>query len=57
MAVREGDHGSGPAQEWSLLSHSSGQEPWVLGLEELFRLQRAAGDADGPAGELAFIDR
>ena len=57
MAAREGDHGSGTAQEWSLISHSSGQEPWVSGLEELLRLQREAGNADGPAGELAFIER
>jgi len=55
MAVREGDPGSGPADEWSLSSHSPGQEPWIVGLEELFRLQREAGD-DGLAGELALIE-
>jgi len=52
MAVREGNHGSGPAEEWSLSSHSPGQEPWIVGLEELFRLQREAGD-DGLAGDSA----
>ena len=57
ISVRGGASGSGPAREWSLLSHSSGQEPWVLGLEQLFRLQREAGDADGPAGELALVER
>jgi len=56
MAFWEGDHGSGLAEEWSLTSHSPGQEPWVVGLEELVRLQREAGDADGPAGELALIE-
>ena len=53
VAAREGDYGSRPAQEWSLRRHSSGQEPWVLGLEELLRLQREAGNADGLAGEAA----
>ena len=57
MAVQEGGRGSGPAEEWSLSSHSPGQEPWVVGLEELVRLQREAGDADGLAGELALTDR
>ena len=57
MTFRASAPSSGSAQEWSLLSHSSGQEPWVLGLEELFRLQREAGDADGPAGDLALIER
>ena len=55
MAVREGEHGSGPVDEWSLSSHSPGQEPWIVGLEELFRFQREAGD-DGLAGELALIE-
>jgi hypothetical protein len=45
--------GRASTHEWSLHSHSPGQEPWVLGLQELFRLQREAGDADGPVGELA----
>jgi hypothetical protein len=56
MAVWEGDDDSAPAEEWDLVSHSPGQEPWILGLEELLRLQREAGDADGPAGELALIE-
>jgi len=56
MAVWEGDHGNAPAEEWSLLTHSPGQEPWVVGLEELLRLQREAGDADGLAGEVALIE-
>ena len=55
MTGREGDYGSGPAEEWSLTSHSPGQEPWILGLEEMVLLQRAAGDDDGLAGELALI--
>ena len=50
--VREGHHASGLAEEWSLSSHSSGQEPWSLGFEELARLRREAGDADGLDGEL-----
>ena len=50
--VREGNHGSGPAGGWSLVSHSPGQEPWFPGFEELARLRREAGDADGLAGEL-----
>ena len=54
-AVRERDPSSGPVEEWSLSSHSPGQEPWIVGLEELFRLQREAGD-DGLAGELALIE-
>jgi hypothetical protein len=53
MAVLTGTHSKESTHEWSLLSHSSGQEPWILGLEELFRLQREAGDADCPAAELA----
>lgn len=57
MDVPEGDSGSGPAEEWSLLSHSPGQEPTVVGLEELYRLQRAAGNADGPAEELLLVER
>jgi hypothetical protein len=55
MEAREGDHGSGPAEDWSLSSHSPGQEPWIVGLEELLRLRREAGD-DGLAGELALIE-
>jgi len=50
--VREGDHGSGAAAEWDLVSHSLGQEPWFRELEELVRLQREAGNADGLDGEL-----
>ena len=56
MIVREGDHGSGPLEEWSLVSHSPGQEPWIVGLEELVLLRHAAGDDDGLAGELALIE-
>jgi hypothetical protein len=56
MEVCEGEHGSGPEEEWSLTSHSPGQEPWVVGLEELLRLQRAAGDDDGLAGELVLVE-
>jgi len=48
----QGDHGSEPAEEWSLSSHSPGQEPWFLRFEELARLRREAGDADGLDGEL-----
>jgi hypothetical protein len=55
MAALEGDPGRGPAEKWSLSSHSPGQEPWIVGLEELFRLQREAGD-DGLAGEFALIE-
>ena len=55
MEVWEGAHGSGPDKEWSLTSHSPGQEPWIVRLEELLRLQRAAGDDDGLAGELSLI--
>jgi len=53
VGVREGDHGSGPAGEWSLSSHSPGQEPWSVEFEELVRLRREAGDADGLDGELS----
>jgi len=56
MAVREGDYGSGPAKEWSLFSHSPGQEPMIVGLEELYRLRREAGNADGPAEELVLME-
>lgn len=56
MAVPEGDHGGGPAEEWSLSSHSPGQEPWILGLEELLRLQRATRNDDGLTSELALIE-
>ena len=52
VGVREGDHGRGPAGEWSLSSHSPGQEPWSVEFEELVRLRREAGDADGLDGEL-----
>jgi len=52
MAVRKGDLGNGPAEGWSLFSHSPGPERRVIGLEELDRLQREAGD-DGLAGEWA----
>jgi len=45
-----------PAEAWSLLSHSPGQEPWIAGLGELIRLQRGAGNADGPPEELALIE-
>jgi hypothetical protein len=55
MAVRKGDLGNGPAEGWSLFSHSPGPERRVIGLEELDRLQREAGD-DGLAGELALIE-
>jgi|GEM_PF-1444423 hypothetical protein len=54
MAVRDGGSGDRPMEEWSLTSHSSGQEPWILKLEELMRLQYDAGDDDGMAGELAL---
>jgi hypothetical protein len=50
-----GGHGSRPEEEWSLTAHSPGQEPWVLKVEELVLLGRAAGDDDGMAGELAFV--
>ena len=56
MAGREGNHGSGPAEKWSLSLHSPGQEPWIMGLEELILLQRADGNDDGLAGELALIE-
>ena len=52
VGVGEGNNGSGPAGEWSLSSHSPGQEPWSLGFEELARLRREAGNADGLDGEL-----
>jgi hypothetical protein len=52
VGVREGNHGRGPAGEWSLSSHSPGQEPWSVEFEELVRLRREAGDADGLDGEL-----
>jgi hypothetical protein len=56
LTVREDDHDRGPKEEWSLTSHSPGQEPWIVGLEELLRLQRAAGEDDGLAGELALVE-
>ena len=56
LTVRGDDHSRGPAEEWSLTSHSSGQEPWILGLEEMVLLQHAAGEDDGLAGELALIE-
>ena len=56
MEVWEGAHGSRPDKEWSLTSHSPGQEPWMLGLEEMVLLQRAAGEDDGLAGELALVE-
>jgi hypothetical protein len=46
------DYNGELAEEWSLSSHSPGQEPWCLGFEELARLQREAGDADGLDDEL-----
>jgi hypothetical protein len=52
VGVREGHHRSGPTGEWSLSSHSPGQEPQVVGLEDLLRLRREAGDAGGLDGEL-----
>jgi hypothetical protein len=52
VSVTEGHYGSGPAEDWSLSSHSPGQEPWSLKFEELVRLRREAGDADGIDGEL-----
>jgi hypothetical protein len=56
LTVREDDQDRGPAEEWSLTSHSPGQEPWILGLEEMVLLQRAAGEDDGLAGELALVE-
>jgi hypothetical protein len=56
MSVREDGHASGQADEWSLSSHSPGQEPWIVGLEKLVLLQRADGNDDGLAGELALIE-
>jgi hypothetical protein len=56
MAIREGDHGSDPAKEWSLLSHAPGLERWIVGLEELYRLRRMAGNADVPAEELVLME-
>ncbi len=52
VGVREGNYGRGLSEEWSLSSHSPGQEPWSLGFEELARLRREAGDVDGLDGEL-----
>jgi len=54
MEFRGRDHGGMPAEEWSLNSHSPGQERWILKIEELVRLQYDAGDDDGLAGELAL---
>jgi len=48
----QSDYNGEPAEEWNLSSHSPGQEPWYLGFEELARLQREAGDADGLDDEL-----
>ena len=56
MTALECSHGREPDEKWSLFSHSPGQEPWIVGLEELTRLQRAAGDADGLAGELGLTE-
>jgi len=56
MAIQDGDHGIGPAEEWSMRSHSSGLEPWIVGLEELYRLRRMAGNADVPAEELVLME-
>ena len=55
MTVWEGGIGSGPKGEWNLASHSSGQEPMVVGLDELDRLRREAGNADGAVDELFFM--
>jgi hypothetical protein len=52
MVIWEGDLGNGPAETWSLLKHSPGLEPKTVGLEELCRLQREAGNADSSADEL-----
>jgi hypothetical protein len=49
MVIREGDLGNGPAETWSMLRHSSGPEPEGVGLEELYRLRREAGNADSSA--------
>jgi len=54
MEFRGRDHGGMPAEEWSLTSHSPGQERWILKIEELVRLQYDAEDDDGLAGELAL---
>ena len=56
MTARESDYGVWQAEEWSLTSHSPGQEPWIVGLAELDRLKHAAGDDDGLTGELALIE-
>ncbi|MBN2465699.1 hypothetical protein JXD38_08795 [candidate division WOR-3 bacterium] len=54
--IREGDLGNGPAETWSLLKHSPGQEPKTVGLEELYRLRREAGNADSLAEELFLVE-
>ena len=48
--------GNEPLDGWSLSSHSPGQEPWVLGLEELYRLQREAGNADSLDDQFVLAD-
>ncbi len=57
MVIWEGDLGNGPAETWSLLRHSPGQEPKTVGLEELYRLRREAGNADNWADELFLRER
>jgi hypothetical protein len=57
MVIWEGDLGNGPAETWSLLRHSSGLEPKAVGLEELYRLRREAGNAASSADELLLRDR
>jgi hypothetical protein len=47
--------GSGREEEWSLTSHSPGQELWIFRLEASILLGQAAGDDDGLAGELALV--
>jgi hypothetical protein len=57
MVIWEGDFGNGPAETWSLLRHSAGQEPKNVGLEELYRLRREAGNADGSADDSSLRER
>lgn len=55
--IWEGDLGNGPAETWSLFKHSAGLEPKAVGLEELYRLRREAGNADSSAEELFLRER
>jgi hypothetical protein len=57
VVIWEGDFDNGSAETWSLTKHSSGQEPKAVGLEELCRLRREAGNADSSVDGLFLLER